>query len=326
MQTCFVIMPFREPFNRYYDRIVAPTVQAAGLMPRRGDSLFRPSPIMEDVWQLIRDAEIIIAELTTQNANVFYELGLAHAVGKPVILLSETTDDVPFDLRSLRVITYDRHDPEWGDELRRTLERSIQETLAAPMGAVAPLFHPAGAPAQAAVVDRLTELELQVSRLVEEQELHHAVDQAGPADRPGLVNKLREMEKPEPTAGLSRQVVIEGKGAMTGARLRRADLSGADLSLSNFISADLREVDFSEANLNFGSFNGADLSGADLSGADIGRTNFSNANLVSANLKGVTNWKDIRAMEDANVAHVRNAPSGFRQWALSMGAVERARA
>src|SRR6478672_1650469 len=107
MNSCFVTMPFREPFAKYYSAIVAPVIERSGLRPIRGDSLFRPSPIMDDVWRAINEASLLVADLTSQNANVFYELGLAHALGKPVILIAETMDDVPFDLRSLRILTYD---------------------------------------------------------------------------------------------------------------------------------------------------------------------------------------------------------------------------
>jgi hypothetical protein len=111
--TCFVLMPFKEPFDTYYSLIIRPAVIAAGLEPLRGDSLFRPSPIMADIWTMIQDAKVLVAELTEKNANVFYELGLSHAIGKPVILMSETIEDVPFDLQPLRVILYDKDDPAW---------------------------------------------------------------------------------------------------------------------------------------------------------------------------------------------------------------------
>ena len=101
--TCFVLMPFKEPYDAYFATIIRPAVTAAGLEVVRGDSLFRPSPIMADVWRMIQDAKVLVAELTEKNANVFYELGLAHAVGKPVVLIAETLADVPFDLQSLRV-------------------------------------------------------------------------------------------------------------------------------------------------------------------------------------------------------------------------------
>lgn len=104
--SCFVLAPFGLPFDRYYSNIFVPAVQDAGLLPIRADSLFRPSPIMDDIWRFVRGATVLIADLTTKNPNVFYELGLAHAIAKPVILVANTIDDVPFDLRGLRVLTY----------------------------------------------------------------------------------------------------------------------------------------------------------------------------------------------------------------------------
>jgi hypothetical protein len=83
--TCLVLMPFKEPFDTYFLSIIQPGVKSAELEPLRGDSLFRPSPIMADVWQMIQDSKVLVADLTEKNANVFYELGLAHAIGKPVV-------------------------------------------------------------------------------------------------------------------------------------------------------------------------------------------------------------------------------------------------
>ena len=92
---CFVMMPFKEPFSTYYEAIFKPAIVKARLKPIRADDLFRPSVIVADLWQMIQGAKLLLAELTTKNANVFYELGLAHAIGKPVILVSETMEDVP---------------------------------------------------------------------------------------------------------------------------------------------------------------------------------------------------------------------------------------
>jgi len=101
---CFVMMPFKTPFDIYYTTIFKPAIKAANLEPIRADDLFRPSVIVSDLWNMVQNAHVLLAELTTKNANVFYELGLAHAIGKPVVLVSETMDDVPFDLQQLRVI------------------------------------------------------------------------------------------------------------------------------------------------------------------------------------------------------------------------------
>lgn len=72
---------------------------------------------MDQVWSGINAARVLVAEMTTRNANVFYELGLAHALKKPVVLISSNEDDVPFDLKHIRVIYYDVTDPFWGAKL-----------------------------------------------------------------------------------------------------------------------------------------------------------------------------------------------------------------
>lgn len=62
---------------------------------------------MQSVWDGINRARVVIADLTGRNPNVFYELGIAHTLGKPVVMLTQSMDFVPFDLRQLRCIVYD---------------------------------------------------------------------------------------------------------------------------------------------------------------------------------------------------------------------------
>src|SRR6266436_6612471 len=112
--TCFTIMPFGEWLDDYYDELYCPTIKAAGLDPKRADDLYRPSTIINDIWSYTQSSKLILADLTGKNPNVFYELGLAHALAKPAILITESINDVPFDLRSLRVIVYDKNQPDWG--------------------------------------------------------------------------------------------------------------------------------------------------------------------------------------------------------------------
>ena len=138
--SCFVIMPFGGYFDIYYSDIYVPAIEAAGLSPRRADDLFRPSPIIHDIWQMTRDAKLILADLSTKNPNVFYELGLAHALSKPAILVTETMQDVPFDLKALRVLVYNKEKPDWGSELSKAITTSIKEVLKAPQNAVLPTF------------------------------------------------------------------------------------------------------------------------------------------------------------------------------------------
>ncbi|HEX3745946.1 MAG TPA: hypothetical protein VHW09_18520 [Bryobacteraceae bacterium] len=82
---CFVIMPFGGWLDDYYKAIYRPAIEAANLEPHRADDLFRPSTIVNDIWAYTRKAKLLLADLTGKNPNVFYELGLAHALAKPVV-------------------------------------------------------------------------------------------------------------------------------------------------------------------------------------------------------------------------------------------------
>lgn len=170
--TCFILMPFKEPFGTYYNVIIEPAVQKAGLKAFRADSVFLPRPIMADIWDMIQGAKVVLAELTGKNPNVFYELGLGHAIGKPIVLISETIDDVPFDLQALRVITYDKDDPKWGDKLRNDIVSSLEATLSEPTKAVPTMFRKkvkSQAPAESEASIRLAALENRVNSLMHKE-------------------------------------------------------------------------------------------------------------------------------------------------------------
>ncbi|WP_284255035.1 hypothetical protein [Pseudolysinimonas kribbensis] len=135
--TCFVMQPFAAPLGGYYDLIFRPAIEQAGLTPVRADAeIFGTGKIIDQIWRGIQDAEILLAELTTKNPNVFYELGLAHAIEKPVILISSNEDDVPFDLRHIRVILYDRTDPFWGQKLIDNIADKITSARERPEEAI----------------------------------------------------------------------------------------------------------------------------------------------------------------------------------------------
>jgi len=137
---CFVIMPFGGYFDQYYSDIYKPAIEANGLVAIRADSLFRPSTIISDIWEFTNSSKIMLADLTETNPNVMYELGLAHAIAKPTILISETIDSVPFDLRSLRVLTFNKNETGWDAKLKKNISQSIAETLSSPIDAVLPTF------------------------------------------------------------------------------------------------------------------------------------------------------------------------------------------
>lgn len=77
-----------------------------------------------DIWERINRARFLVADLTDFNANVFYELGLAHALSKDVVLIAQSMDFVPFDLKALRCICYDltrRGTKQLEEKLRGTI-------------------------------------------------------------------------------------------------------------------------------------------------------------------------------------------------------------
>lgn len=135
--TCFVMQPFALPHGEYYEKIFKTAIEKAGLQPVRADAeIFGTGKIMDQVWRGINAAKVLVAELTTRNPNVFYELGLAHALRKPVVLVSSNEPDVPFDLHHIRVIYYDVNDPFWGAKLIEKVAENVLSALKNPEEAI----------------------------------------------------------------------------------------------------------------------------------------------------------------------------------------------
>lgn len=102
-------MPFGEGFDEIYELFLVPSLVEAGFNVVRADNIKNSQNILKDIVRGIAASDLVVADLTDSNANVYYELGLAHALGSPVILLTQSIDDLPFDLRSYRVIPYKTH-------------------------------------------------------------------------------------------------------------------------------------------------------------------------------------------------------------------------
>jgi tetratricopeptide (TPR) repeat protein len=131
-QMCFVLMPFGPDFEAVYRSAVKPALEVNGLRTLRRDELAGRSLSGSEIWEGLREADVVIADVTGQNPNVFYELGVTHAFGKPTVLIARTLRDVPFDLEHLRVVVYKtdarsletlRH--ELSDALRRMIDSSF---------------------------------------------------------------------------------------------------------------------------------------------------------------------------------------------------------
>jgi hypothetical protein len=103
----FVIMPFNAEMRPIYDDHIVNICHRLSLSVGRADDFFRAHAVMGDVWGALQHAKIIVADCTGRNANVFYEMGVAHVLGKPVILTSQNKRDIPFDIGSIRYILYE---------------------------------------------------------------------------------------------------------------------------------------------------------------------------------------------------------------------------
>ncbi len=112
---CFVLMPFSPPRRTeiYEEYIKKPLQEQLNVPCRRADDFYASRQIMDDIWTAINRASFIVADLSNRNPNVFYELGLAHVIGKPVILVAETREDIPFDLQGVRTIVYGDSPSTW---------------------------------------------------------------------------------------------------------------------------------------------------------------------------------------------------------------------
>lgn len=125
----FVVMPFQDSLKPVWEDHIKNAARALGLTVTRADDFFTTHSVMSDVWTAICQSRAIIADCTGRNPNVFYEIGLAHAIGKSVVLITQNSDDVPFDVRYLRYIQY-----EYTPRGMQAFEQKLEETLKIELG------------------------------------------------------------------------------------------------------------------------------------------------------------------------------------------------
>jgi hypothetical protein len=123
----FVVMQFTG-FEELYTDVIEPLTREFGLRPYRADQVYGPGSIIEDIVRGIETAQIVIAEITPTNENVFYEVGYAHALKKPTILLADKDKKgaLPFDLSGYRCLFY--HNSIGG---KRQVEEGLRKHLQA---------------------------------------------------------------------------------------------------------------------------------------------------------------------------------------------------
>jgi nucleoside 2-deoxyribosyltransferase len=103
---CFVMMPFAGEFDDIYQFVIKPTVESEGFICRRADEIPDSGVLLDSIVRSIAQADLIIVDVSKANPNVFYELGIAHSLGKNVLIIAQSVEDVPFDIRHNRLLVY----------------------------------------------------------------------------------------------------------------------------------------------------------------------------------------------------------------------------
>jgi hypothetical protein len=103
----FILMPFEHRFDDIYKYGIKGAADDAGAYAERIDEQIFTEGILDRIYTQIDKADVIVADMTDRNPNVFYEVGYAHALGKVVLLLTQKTTDIPFDLQHHQHIVYE---------------------------------------------------------------------------------------------------------------------------------------------------------------------------------------------------------------------------
>lgn len=119
-----VMMPFDPDFTSVYEALQQAAAEA-GMQCLRADDMWLNEHIMDDIINLIWRARVIVSDLSSRNPNVFYETGIAHTLGRDVLLITQNMVDVPFDLRSIRAVSY-LNNSEGRQQLQRTVTGRLQ--------------------------------------------------------------------------------------------------------------------------------------------------------------------------------------------------------
>ncbi len=148
----FVLMPFGDGhdsplscnFDQWYNSILRPAGEEAGFDVKRADQELLSGSIMEQVWEDLQSTDVVLAFLTGRNPNVFYELGLAHTLLKPVLLVADKREKLPFDVTHLRHYLYEDSNVDRVGIFKPEIRQRLQAIAAAPERAVLQLFSKRG--------------------------------------------------------------------------------------------------------------------------------------------------------------------------------------
>lgn len=124
----FVLMPFAKEFIDIYEYGIKACTKKLGCRCERVDKMEFNDRILDEIYRGIQRADLLIADMTGKNPNVFYEVGYAHALAKEVILLAQNEIDIPFDLKGHNFIIYSQSIKELIEKLERRVSNYLKKT------------------------------------------------------------------------------------------------------------------------------------------------------------------------------------------------------
>lgn len=133
-KTCFIISvigedgsPERKTADDKYELVFEPVLKNAGYEAIRADKAGMPGSITYDIIRRLVESDLVIADISIENPNVFYELAIRNAAKKPVIVFRSENQKMPFDIYDSRAITIDMQDPRIWPQAKNELEQQIIE-------------------------------------------------------------------------------------------------------------------------------------------------------------------------------------------------------
>ena len=172
--SCFVISPIGEvgsPDRDAADKTLKHLIRKAldsDFKVDRGDADSNPGNITPRILAAIQEADVIVADLSGHNANVFYELAVAHGYAIPTVLIQRDGEKVPFDVKDMRTVRYDLSDPDKLEDAQKTLHKYAMYALANPGKLESPLSQAKRFEAVAKSDDPVTESNVQVTEALQD--------------------------------------------------------------------------------------------------------------------------------------------------------------
>jgi hypothetical protein len=148
MKDCFIVSPIgdvgsetRKRSDQVLKHIIQPILNEFDIKSVRADKLPMPGVITNHIIERIINSDLVIADLTDRNPNVYYELAIRHVLKKPFVQLIEDAEELPFDVAGIRTIRLNLKDPDLMDESRNELRQQVKHLIDNPDSIDSPVSH-----------------------------------------------------------------------------------------------------------------------------------------------------------------------------------------